>query len=59
MERSLVKSGQWTNPEASIETVNRFWQVARHAHMEQYFFSVPMMNPSFQSNVYRHFTFYL
>jgi hypothetical protein len=51
MERSLVKSGQWTNPEASIETVNLFLQSPRHAHMEQYFFSVPIAIPFFLKTI--------
>jgi hypothetical protein len=46
IETSRVKSGQRTCPEASVTTLNRFWQSFRHAQIEQYFFSDDMAFPS-------------
>ncbi|MBN1512503.1 MAG: hypothetical protein JXB13_10850, partial [Phycisphaerae bacterium] len=43
MERSREKSWQRTQPDASVTTLNLFWQCSRHAQIAQNFFSVPMI----------------
>ena len=42
MVRSREYSGQRTQPDASVMTLNLFWQLRRQAQIEQYCFSIPM-----------------
>jgi hypothetical protein len=53
IERSREYSVQRTQPDASVTMLYCFWQFARQAQIEQYFFSVPMF---YYTSVSSYFT---